>query len=132
MTNRCTLANMRTWQCTSGGTVFAKSMAAVTKGDMAVLSLDAFKGQFNIASLIDKIAKPVLDQARQNKASAPRSGSERPKGTTHDSLQVTEQLLTQFDRCKPPVVTLIRLVLAQLPHSYNKASSPLSLYALQG
>lgn len=73
-------------------------MPAVTQGDMAVLSLDAFKGQFNITSLIDKIALPVLDQARQNKATAPRNGSERPKAITHDSLQVTEQLLTQFDR----------------------------------
>lgn len=73
-------------------------MAAVTKGDMAVLSLDAFKGQFNITSLIDKFALPVLDQARQNKATAPRSGSERPNEVVHDSLQVTEQLLQQFDR----------------------------------
>lgn len=76
----------------------AKNMAAASQGDVTILSLDAFKGQFNITSLIDKIALPVLDQARQNKTTTLQSGSESSKEVMHESLQVTEQLLTQFDR----------------------------------
>ena len=76
----------------------AKNMAAASQGDVTILSLDAFKGQFNITSLINKIALPVLDQARHNKTSALKSGSDRPKEVMHESLQVTEQLLKQFDR----------------------------------
>ena len=83
---------------TGGGTMPAKNMAAASQGDAAMLSLDAFKGQFNIISLIDKIALPVLDQARQSKAIALESGPERPKEVMHESSQVTQQLLKQFDR----------------------------------
>lgn len=76
----------------------ATNVAAASQGDIAMLSLDTFKGQYNMTSLIDKIALPVLDQARQNRATALKSGSGRPKEVTHESLQVTEQLLVQFDR----------------------------------
>ena len=76
----------------------ATNVAAASQGDIAMLSLDTFKGRYNITSLIDKIAFPVLDQARQNRATALKNGSERPKEVTHESLQVTEQLLVQFDR----------------------------------
>lgn len=83
---------------TSGGTMPAKNIVAASRDDVTMLSLDAFKGQFNITSLIDKIALPVLDQARQNKTTALKSGSERSKEGVHDSLRITEQLLQQFDR----------------------------------
>ena len=76
----------------------AKTMAAPSQDETIMLSLDAFRGQFNITSLIDKIALPVLDQARHNKATALKSGSERPKEVMHESLQVTEHLLNQFNR----------------------------------
>lgn len=74
-----------------------KSMKAAGQGD-TMLSLEAFKGQFNVASLIDKIALPVLDQHRQPKALGHKSGPERANETVQDSLQVTEVLLKQFER----------------------------------
>lgn len=76
----------------------ANKMPAVSQGDVATLSLDAFKGQFNVTSLIDMFALPVLKEGRQNKATGPNSGAERPKEVMRDSVQVTEQLLKQFDR----------------------------------
>ena len=73
---------------------------AAAVGDVPVpaLSLDAFKGQFNITSLIDSIALPVLDQQRQPKANGFSGNLHRPKESLQDSLQVTEKLVQQFDR----------------------------------
>lgn len=75
-----------------------KNMTAVNQGDASMLSLDAFRGQFSVTALIDKIALPVLDHRRQPKAIGYKSGPDRAKETVQDSLQVTEELLKQFDR----------------------------------
>ena len=82
---------------TIGSAMPLKSTTAASQSD-AMLSLDAFKGQFHVASLIDKIALPVLDQQRQPKADGHKSGQERSKESVQDSLQVTGLLLKQFDR----------------------------------
>ena len=90
----------RTISRTIGGTMPATVAAAVGDVSVPALSLDAFKGQFNITSLIDNFALPVLDQQRQSKANGFSGGLHRPKDSLQDSLQVTEKLVQQFDRSR--------------------------------
>ena len=63
------------------------------------LTLDTFKGDFRIAALSSRIAEPVLDAYHQKlAAAASKAPGHRPPSLAAETLQVTEQLLGQFQR----------------------------------
>ena len=72
--------------------------SATEQASVPDLALGTFKGQFNVGSMLDKFALPVLDQQRNSKGYGALRGAQRPKENLQDSLQVTEKLLQQFDR----------------------------------
>ena len=76
----------------------ATMSSATGHNAMPALSLDSFKGQFNITALMDKISNPVLEPHRQAKTILAKTGLQRPKESLQGSLQVTEQLVEHFDK----------------------------------
>ncbi|DBB07800.1 TPA: hypothetical protein ACH3X3_009214 [Trebouxia sp. C0006] len=78
----------------------ATMSSATGHNAMPALSLDSFKGQFNITALMDKISNPVLEPHRQAKTILAKTGLQRPKESLQGSLQVTEQLVEHFDKAE--------------------------------
>jgi hypothetical protein len=76
----------------------ATMSSATGQNAMPAFSLDSFKGQFKITTLMDKISNPVLEPHRQAKAILAKTGLQRPKESLQGSLQVTEQLVEHFDK----------------------------------
>lgn len=75
-------------------------VAGAAHSSMPALTMDAFKGDFNVMTLIDKIAVPVLEQHAQPKVTGPARGV-TPEVSLQLSMQATKQLSEQFDRSAP-------------------------------
>lgn len=60
------------------------------------MTLDSFKGQFDVTAVLNKVASPILDQQRPAAASqGPLSGS---KDKLLESLRITDLFVEQFQR----------------------------------
>lgn len=72
-------------------------VANATQAAMPALTMDTFKGAFDVRNLIDKIAVPVLDQQAQARG-AGGAKSINAEASLQMSLQATKQLSEQFER----------------------------------
>lgn len=107
---RCMTAQ-RTTSARYGGQRLSAIMPAIAAANptshLPPLTLEAFKGEFNIASLIDKIALPVLEQHGQLKGVA---ASGKPEFSVQQSMQAAQQLSEQFERSVSKQFLWIRLI----------------------
>lgn len=72
-------------------------VANATQAAMPALTMDTFKGAFDVLTLIDKIAMPVLDQQAQARG-AGAAKNVNAEASLQMSLQATKQLSEQFER----------------------------------
>ena len=84
-------------------------IAAAHPTSILPLTLEAFKGDLNTASLIDKIALPVLEQHGQLKGVF---ASGKPEVSLQQSMQAAQQLTEQFERSVSKRSLWIRLIAA--------------------
>ena len=106
-----------TQRLTSKSSMPASSMPIVVPATVPMISLEAFKGDVNLGSILDKIAFPVLDQQRQSRASGAKIAQQRPKESLQDSLHATEDLVQQFERSSTAHRSLITL--GYLQHDFR-------------
>ena len=86
-------------ECNSCRQLAAADMPAIVaktaQTNMPALTLDTFKGNFSVTSLIDKITIPLLEQQNQPQTSGSGRGL-KPETSLHSSMQATQQLSDQF------------------------------------
>lgn len=95
----------------------AATLPAAGQGNLPAMYLDTLKGHFNIATLMDKISNPVLEPHRQAKAILAKTGLQRPKESLQGSLQVTDQLVEQFEKYAPKAITEVLLTKVTISRS---------------